>query len=260
MTTAAAPSSPATAAAPATETPLPPPTFDNETQRERIIIQGGLGGGALTKVASKFRDLVHSLATDGATANTADVPNEKSPTAIATALQTELLLHDLEIRKLLLSARASDTTSTQYDHLLTQLQSAIASTREEITSLTSTLEEERTIQQHRQEYNSLAALCNSNKTPPIRTSQLELQRVHEEIERVEKEVEGAQWELNVREKQMRTLMACLGDLKSVLREENFRKGSGIGNAEEDGSEEGGGRWWRGRTGKEKKESCIMWCF
>jgi hypothetical protein len=242
MTTAAAPSSPATAAAPATETPLPPPTFDNETQRERIIIQGGLGGGALTKVASKFRDLVHSLATDGATAN---VPNEKSPTAIATALQTELLLHDLEIRKLLLSARASDTTSTQYDHLLTQLQSAIASTRDEITSLTSTLEEERTIQQHRQEYNSLAALCNSNKTPPIRTSQLELQRVHEEIERVEKEVEGAQWELNVREKQMRTLMACLGDLKSVLREENFRK---EGGSEEGGGEDGG----EGEQGKKRK--------
>lgn len=250
MTTAAAPSSPATAAAPDTEAPLPPPTFDNETQRERIIIQGGLGGGALTKVASKFRDLVHSLATDGATAN---VPNEKSPTAIATALQTELLLHDLEIRKLLLSARASDTTSTQYDHLLTQLQSAIASTRDEITSLTSTLEEERTIQQHRQEYNSLAALCNSNKTPPIRSSQLELQRVQEEIERVEKEVTGAQWELNVREKQMRTLMACLGDLKSVLREENFRKGSGIGKAEEDGSEEGGGEdGGEGEQGKKRK--------
>lgn len=67
----------------------------------------------------------------------------------------------------------------------------------------------------------------NDKLPPIHTSQIELSRIQNEINTVQQEVKGALLELHVREKQMRVFMACLGDLKSTLKEEDVKKQSSV---------------------------------
>ena len=67
----------------------------------------------------------------------------------------------------------------------------------------------------------------NDKLPPIHTSQIELSRIQNEINTVQQEVQGALLELHVREKQMRVFMACLGDLKSTLKEEDVKKQSSV---------------------------------
>ena len=69
----------------------------------------------------------------------------------------------------------------------------------------------------------------NDKLPPIHTSQIELSRIQNEINTVQQEVQGALLELHVREKQMRVFMACLGDLKSTLKEEDVKKQSSVSN-------------------------------
>ncbi len=50
---------------------------------------------------------------------------------------------------------------------------------------------------------------------------MELEKVENAIQKVEEEVRRAQWELKVREKQFRAVMASIGDLTCVLGEEEI---------------------------------------
>mmetsp|Transcript_4600 Transcript_4600/g.8243 ORF Transcript_4600/g.8243 Transcript_4600/m.8243 type:complete len:254 (-) Transcript_4600:485-1246(-) len=216
-------------------TTAPPPSLSNETLRERILTGGGTGNarGSLTKVASRYAHFVHSLALAHHDDNDENA-NHASSSAAATALQTELLLHDLEIRKLILSSKASDGNSSRYSSTLSQMQTALATTQSDIESLTSTLANERRVKRHREEYDALAKMGN-DQHPPIRTTQKELERVQREIESVEEEVREARWELTARERQMRLFMASLGDLKSTLREEELKEERVVNRSHADAS-------------------------
>ena len=224
--------------------PLPPP-LSNETLRERILTGGGTGAarGSLTKVASRYAEFIHALSSNNTVTADGD-DDEASSTVVANAassLQTELLLHDLEIRKLILSSRASDGNTARYNSTLSQMQQTLSSTQADIETLTSTLTTERQIKHRREEYNALAKIGN-NSHPPIRVTQNELEKVQKDIESVKNEVKGAQWELGIRERQMRVFMASLGDLKSTLKEEEVRKEIGEaatvkGNTTNEGGEE-----------------------
>ena len=110
------------------------------------------------------------------------------------------------------------------------MQTTLASTQHDIESLTVTLANERQIKHNREEYNALAKMGN-DKSPPIRVTQLELEKVQKEIEDVRREVKEAQWEVNVRERQMRVFMQSLGDLKATLREEEIKKDASDGGKE-----------------------------
>mmetsp|Transcript_37773 Transcript_37773/g.69416 ORF Transcript_37773/g.69416 Transcript_37773/m.69416 type:complete len:258 (-) Transcript_37773:20-793(-) len=214
-------------------TTAPPPSLSNETLRERILTGGGTGNarGSLTKVASRYAHFVHTLLSSGHH-DGENVSRTSSSTTAAAVLQTELLLHDLEIRKLILSSKASDGNSTRYSSTLSQMQTSLTTTQRDIESLTATLANERRVKHNREEYNALAKMGNE-KHPPIRVTTLELEKVQRDMQGVRKEVEEAQWELRVRERQMRVFMASLGDLKATLREEDWKKG-------DDGSDAGAG--------------------
>ena len=244
----------------------PPPPLDTETPRERILTGGGGAGttrGSLTRAAGRYRDFVQAVWTcarlsreqqqlqqneqrrQGGAVDAAS--NDEDADAIklrrhrqqqrqqrqlihlGDALQAELLLHDLEIRKLVLSSRACDRNSSRYATTLEQMQKDILATRRDIEGLASTLVEERRIRHHREEYNALARIGNESH-PPIRVTKLELEKVQREVQGVKEEVKRVKRELGVRERQMRVLMQSVEDLKSTLREESFRTNAGGGGA------------------------------
>lgn len=228
-----------------TVTPPPPPpssALSHETLRERILTGGGgIGNVRLSKVASLYADFLRALQQQPSSPSTTDAAAASADTNTAAiisaqhALQTELQLHDLEMHKLLLASRACDGNSARHDATLTQMQSNLASTRSEIQQLSSTLTKERQIKHVLEEYNALAKLGNSttantnnNKqqphaNPPICVTKSELNQVQQTIENVEREIKEAQLKVMVREKQLRVLMASLGDLKCALLEEEELK-------------------------------------
>ena len=235
---AAASSSPSSSTM-GTVTPPPPPLLSSvlsqETLRERILTGGGgVGNVRLSKVASLYADFRRAL-------QHLQLPSSSTADGVATAaaaaaaiitaqhaLQMELNLHDLEMHKLLLSSRACDGNSLRHDASLTQMESILESTRNDIQHLSSTLTAERQIKHNLEEYNALAKLGNLNKhahniNPPICITKLELEQVQQSILKVNQEIEQAQSEIMVREKQLRVVMASLGDLRSTLLEEEVKK-------------------------------------
>ncbi len=106
------------------------------------------------------------------------------------------------------------------------MESILSSTRRDIQHLTSTLKTERLIKHNLQEYNALARLGNishTTTTPPICVTKLELEQVQRTIHDVKQDIKQAQLEIMVREKQLRVVMASLGDLRSTLLEEEELK-------------------------------------
>jgi len=205
-----------------------PPSLSNETLRERILTGGGTGAtrGSLSKVATRYSEFLQSLSSSASNSDSNDDNDNNTTDTIqsaAAALETELSLHDLEIRKLLLSSQASDYNSSQYTQTLHNMQNTLKSTQADIQSLTSTLVTERQIKSNRAEYNALAKLANDQKLNPVRITQNELNQIEEEINIVQKEVTDVQYELCVKEKLMRCFMSSLGDLTSMLKEEGIRK-------------------------------------
>lgn len=213
--------------------------LDNATLRERILISGaGNARGSLTKVASQYREFIHQLmrAKSGTSSDgTDDDDSDKSIAAAATTLKTELLLHDLEVRKSILTSQAYSGNSSTYSTTLSQMQRSLSSIQSDIETLTSTLHEQRQVHSRRKEYNALAKIANE-KHPPIQKTRAELEEVTEQIEVVEREVGEVTEKLSVREKQLRVLMSCLGDLKASLNEEEIMKSTAktTNNEDEEG--------------------------
>jgi len=204
-----------------------PSSLSIETLRERILTGGGTGAtrGSLSKVATRYSEFLQSLSSASNTTNDSNDNNDNNTSiqSAAAALETELSLHDLEIRKLLLSSQASDYNSSQYTQTLHNMQNTLKTTQADIQSLTSTLVNERQIKSNRAEYNALAKLANDQKLNPVRITQNELNQIEEEINIVQKEVKDVQYELCVKEKLMRCFMSSLGDLTSMFKEEEIRK-------------------------------------
>ena len=194
--------------------------LDNATLRERILTSGaGNARGSLTKVASQYRDFIHQLTRTRSDCG-ADDNNKSKSAAAATNLKTELLLHDVEIRKLILSSKATHGNSSTYTSTLTRMQSSLSSIQQDIETLTSTYLQQGQIHSRRKEYNALAKLANEQH-PPIHKTKNELEQIQEQIQLVGREVNEATLKLTVREKQLRLLMSCLGDLKASLNEEEM---------------------------------------
>ena len=167
-----------TTASPPRHPLLPPSTvaLSHETLRERILTGGGGGGGtvsargSLAKVASRYAELVHLLkdesspTSSSATATIYTPPMTKTTTMTKNidvakrAFDTELRLYDLEVRKLALSARASNVNSAMSARTQSQLESTLLCVRQEVTRLTDQLSQERASKRRREEYDTLAKL------------------------------------------------------------------------------------------------------
>lgn len=201
------------------------PTLTNDTLRKRILIGGSQPLAApprgLAKAVSRFRELTAALQSD-------DTPKVEDA---STALRSELALHDLEMRKLFLSARAYDAASSKSAASLSTMNSSQSTTQKDIESLTIELNHEKKIRRNREEYNTLAKMVNTSH-PPAKKTREDLKSVQEEIAKTKEEVDRARWEISVRERQIRVLMTSLGDLREVLRDEEWRKKRGEATPEE----------------------------
>ena len=195
----------------ANESALPPTTLTNETISQRIIIGGSKPDaapprGSLAKAATRFRELLTSADVQGTTAS----------------LRSDLDLHDLEIRRLFLSARAYDAASSKSRASLSDMTFSQTSIQNDIEQLTGELNHQKRIRRNIEEYNTLAKIMNVS-APAAAKSQVDLKSVQDEIARTKKEMEKAQWEISIRERQVRALMTSLGDLTETLRDEDWRK-------------------------------------
>jgi len=84
-------------------------------------------------------------------------------TAVQTAkeaLQRELKLHNLEMQKVALVARAAESELDQYQQTTIRIENDAAAVREEIERLKTELGQERKVRRNREEYESLAKMAN----------------------------------------------------------------------------------------------------
>jgi chromosome segregation ATPase len=112
------------------------------------------------------------------------------------------------------------------------------SIQNDIESLTVELNHQKRIRRNREEYNTLAKMINVAH-PAVAKTREDLKIVQEEIDRTKLEVERAQWEISVKERQVRAFMASLGDLREVLRDEDWRKRRNEVLTKDDAADAGG---------------------
>ena len=251
--------------------PLLSSMISHDTLRERILTGGGgavPARGSLAKVAGRYADFLRSLrqrppregGDGGDGGEDAGAPAAAPAAVTARALETELRLYDLEVRKSALSYRARNDDSSRCASALKSLEGRLSSVRSEVDDLKGELVRERAARRRREEYDALARMGTSSaggggdtavgggsSLPPVRATRMELEDVRREMARVEGEMERARWELTVRERQLRVVMASLGDLGATLREEETRRGGAMtaggrrrGDDDDDDDEGGGG--------------------
>jgi len=213
-----------------------PPLVQAETLRQRILTKEGQslapGRGSLSQCALRFREFAQlSLITAtnidcGGTTNSSVVPGGEASnlsllTSVKEDLARELQLHNLEMQKLALGARAAESEIAYYASLADGTQSSIAECRNEIDSLKTTLTHEKQVLKNREEYESLAKMAASR--PSSRLSKQQLEEIRAEIEEIRSKEHKAETELGVKEKQFQLLMQSIYDLKSSLEEDASRE-------------------------------------
>ena len=200
--------------------------ISDDTLRERILTGGGGAvppRGSLAKVAGRYADFLRSLRQrpprEGDVGEDAGAPAASPAAATARALETELRLYDLEVRKSALSYRARNDDSSRCASALKSLGGRLSSVRSEVDGLRGELVRERAARRRREEYDALARMGTSSagggddtavvgggsSLPPVRATRMELEDVRREMARVEGEMERARWELTVRERQLRVV-------------------------------------------------------
>mmetsp|Transcript_3619 Transcript_3619/g.8228 ORF Transcript_3619/g.8228 Transcript_3619/m.8228 type:complete len:261 (+) Transcript_3619:47-829(+) len=204
--------------------PQNPPPVDPQTIQERLLTREGGGivsRGSLLKCTHRYRDLM-ALILRAADAGTPLTPEQANEIEVAkAALQRELRLHGLEMRKIGLVAQAAQAELEQYEAASRQIDTDVASTRAEIEQLKIELAHERQVRKNREEYESLAKMANVR--PARRETESKLAAVQEEMERIRKdEAEGVE-ELRVRAKQFHLLMQAVNDLKANIAEDEVKK-------------------------------------
>lgn len=197
--------------------------------------------GSLSKCAVRFREFIETVWTcarvsrELASVSSSSGDDEKrrllseraeklktSAEAMGDALSREVKLHDVEVRKLVSSSRASDANARRCDGELTRMEHRIEAARGDIETLTGRYANERLVRRHREEYEALAEMANA-RHPPVRVTAEELKKAREEIKLVREEERRARKELAVREKQFRVLMQSIQDLKATFQVEDLKR-------------------------------------
>jgi len=208
-----------------TSTPQITPPVDPETLRQRILTKEGqsliAARGSLSKCALQFREfaqqsIIAATNIDG----DRQVDNLTSLKSVKEDLARELQLHNLEMQKLALGAKAAESELAYYASLADGTQSSISKCRNEIDSLKTTLTHEKRVLKNRQEYESLAKMAVFR--PSSRLTKQQLERIRAEIKEIRTKEHKAEKELEVKEKQFQLLMQSIYDLKSSLEEDATR--------------------------------------
>jgi hypothetical protein len=213
------------------------PILDTDSLKERLIITGGqsvvLARGSLTKCVSRFKDFADLALTTKPATGTNDEQNEDCIDDESIAASTEaklkkirneliieLKLHDLEMKKIVYGAKASEQELSHYDNITRHTQHSINECRQEIESLKLKLTHEQTVRTNREQYEAVAKL--SKNTQPIRLTKRKLKEIESEMESIRSRDAVVQEQLIRRKRQFHSLMKNIYDLKADLMEDTLR--------------------------------------
>jgi len=215
-------------------TPQVPPQIESEALRQRIITKESQSlaplRGSLSKCAVRFREfaqlsLIANIDCGGTTKGSVvaggQVSNLSLLKSVKEDLARELQLHNIEMQKWALGAKAAESELAYYASLADHNNSSIEECRNEIDSLKMTLTHEKQVLKNREEYESLAKMAASR--PSSRLSKQQLEDIRAEIDEIRSKEHKTETELGVKEKQFQLLMQSIYDLKSSLEEDASRE-------------------------------------
>jgi len=217
------------------------PILDHETLKQRLITKEGQNlnatRGSLSKCAMRMLEFTK------ATQTAAQFPDDDvivlKLKSVGNELIRELKLHDLEMKKMDLGAKAAEAELANYDSIREQTQGSIVKARGEIDDLRAALEHEAKVRKNRQEYEALAKTARNGE--PSRVTKRKLVEERNEIDQQKETVQKIQKKLNVKGKQFHLLMQSIADLKRGIDEEEMQgtiekqHRDGIGESDESSS-------------------------
>jgi len=214
-----------------------PPPVDPQTIQERLLTREGggvVGRGSLLKISHKYREFLKMVLAATASPSGANEEQKTEIRVAKEALQRELRLHALEMRKITLVGDAALSELAQYEEATRQIDADVAATRAEIDRLQTELTYEKKVRQNREEYESLAKMANAR--PARRETEAKLQEIEEEMNRIAEEEAANAAELEIRSKQYALLMQTINDLKSTIAEDETKKRALEEAADEEGDD------------------------
>ena len=207
--------------------------LQQETLRERLITKESQNPlatrGSLSKCAIRMRDFATTVKSaerererDNTSSSSTESPNE-TISALKNSgnhLIRELKLHDIEMKKMSLGARAADAELSYYDSIGETTQQSISNVREEIEKLRASLAHETKVRKNREEYEALAKMASDRE--PSRDTKRKLEVIQSEIKKVKCDTDTIQKKLHAKGKQFHLLLNCITDLKNGVDEGKTR--------------------------------------
>jgi len=184
-----------------------PPPLDNDAMQERLLMHKG----SLTRCVSRYREFAEQVLVPPLTEKCMDFSSIDST---ADDLIRDLKRHDIEMRKLTLSANAANDQLIFYSSTTESTLSSISKINGEINKLKLSLSHEKMVKKNREEYEALAKMASP--FPARRETEEKLKLIQVEMDDVSRREESAIKELEVREKQFQLFVQSLFDLKSSL--------------------------------------------
>ena len=182
----------------------------------------GPGRGALERVLQRYKALLDLIRTrnEMSEASIEHVTDEQISQA-RDDLRRDVMLHQLEMKKLVLIERATDRDMTNCERSAEDLGVSLSTLREELTELKEKLASERLIRSRREEYETLSKAAN-NSTVPRKETNLKLVEIKSKLQDLRtQEVETTET-LDLRQKQFHLLLQSIHDLQAQFSNEESK--------------------------------------
>ena len=193
--------------------------------KERLLTRETVpsGRGALERVLQRYKALLDLIRVrnDESEASLEHVTDEQIYQA-KEDLRRDVMLHQLEMRKLVLIERANDKDMVNCEGNLKDLGESLSVLREELTELKQKLASEKLIRSRREEYEALSTAANLTTIPRKDTSQ-KLFKVKKRLEELNKKENEMAIIMDLRQKQFRLLLQSIHDLQAKFSNEEMEE-------------------------------------
>ena len=197
------------------------PSLSNETIESRLETGAHGSRASLTKCAIRYRSFLQSIHADEANAEAIEESKH--------LLETELALYKVEFHKLALRVKTFQKELEQVEQQSQDVTARIAEKKKHVEALRQEMQTSKQVWGNKEEYEILAKMANHRPSRAILEKRLLL--AQKQMQVAIQSQEALEQEMEMRQKQFRTLMQCMMDLKaSVQEDENGSEGK-----EEEGS-------------------------
>lgn len=201
-----------------------PPPIDPQTVQERLLTREGGGSaprGSLLRCAHLYREFTSKALAMAAAPDAADAEAAEALGWAKAALQRELKLHALDVRKVAIGVAGSAQAEMEAHAAAGQrMDGRIADVRSEIAELRTQLRAERAVRANREECDGLAKMALAH--PPRRVTEVAAGKVAHDMAAVLTEDRRLSAELGVRARQYSLLVAALQDMSQTVAEDEVR--------------------------------------